>query len=111
MNFKTPQPFNFLRNIYLKTQQSQLQCSFLKACINDNIIPKGFRVSFNLASCINDVNLVNKIQSILSECSSRLLDEVIISKEQGLSANLDELSHCEKKHFRDKRQIRGPKNT
>ena len=96
MNFKTPQPFNFLRNIYLKTQQSQLQCSFLKACINDNIIPKGFRVSFNLASCINDVNLVNKIQSILSECSSRLLDEVIISKEQGLSANLDELSHCEK---------------
>ena len=49
---------------------------FLFQCLSEGLITKGLRAKFNLADCVNDEDLVNKIQDELNIRSSRITDEL-----------------------------------
>ena len=67
---------------YSKTNLELLKLKFLRSCRQKCVIPNGLRINFNLATGINDVPLVTNIHSIINECSSRILDQVISYTEE-----------------------------
>ena len=49
----------------------QQRNKFMYSCMSEGLLPKGFQISFNLASFVNDQNLVNSIQGIIDHSNSR----------------------------------------
>ena len=58
---------------FLEYQSNKLK-NFFQECKNANILPNCISLSFNLAFGVNDHELVGRIQSILNQASSNILE-------------------------------------
>ena len=70
--------------------------NFLKECQKHENVPKGIRLSFNLAKGVNNLKLVDKIRYILNEGSSRIKDQLIDFECYCLQEAFSEVSNLEK---------------
>ena len=67
---------------------------FLHSCISEGLIPKGLKVTFNLAAHINNQHFVGVLQEIMNHSNSRLLDLIYkqnISKEEEIVSKIESL--------------------
>merc|ERR1712218_351825 len=79
----------YLAKNYQKINLQIHTTKFFKSCISEGFLPKGLNVNFNLAIDVNDQELVTKIERILDDQGSRILDTLYI-KSQSLEIFLDE---------------------
>ena len=81
---------------FVAYQRSKLRKNFFTECKNSNILPKGILLDFNLALGVNDHNLVDRIQMILDQASSNILETLQAYTEEEIEAFDDKLE-CLKK--------------
>ena len=68
--------------LYSKCEISKLKLRFFKACKEDKILPKGLRLSFNLAWETSNSSLCNQILQILNSASAQIVDTLIVELEK-----------------------------
>ena len=79
---------------FFSYHSSKLKKGFFQECKNANVLPNGISLSFNLALGINDNKLVDRIQTILDQASSNILEalqEFTEVKVETANAALEEL--------------------
>ena len=59
---------------YFDYQKSKLKKNFLVDCKQNNLVPKGVSLNFNLSLGVNDYLLVDRIENILNQASSNILE-------------------------------------
>ena len=86
---QTREVLSKVRKLHFKLNIMQIKSRFLNSCISEGLIPKGFRVKFNLAFHTKNESLPNSIKKLLNEKSSRILDLVYsqsVKETHGLEA-------------------------
>ena len=79
--------------LYIKFNKQANQNTFLRNCQQNNVIPRGLRLKFILANGSNEPTLVEHVQNIMNEASSRLLDELLQYGEYNMNEKLN--TYCD----------------
>ena len=67
-----------LKNTYRNLEDIRNKLRFFSLCQKNGVIPSGLSLKFNLAMGVNDPILINKIETILDEGSSSIMDQLIL---------------------------------
>ena len=81
-------------NTFYSNQSNKLKKNFFQECKNSNILPNGISLTFNLALGVNAYELVGRIQTILDQASSNILEalkDFSEVKEEETNDKLEEL--------------------
>ena len=73
-----------LRDLYLKQELSKLNLHFLYECRKRKSLPSGLSVSFNLSHKPTNFSLLERIENILNEASSKILDVIAEDLDTGI---------------------------
>ena len=73
-----------LKKQFQKLGYQEQNSRFLFSCISEGVIPQGLQFNFSLAKFVNDREIISKIQQIMDDSNSRLLDLILSSLEEAL---------------------------
>ena len=84
---------NLLRSIYMNLEKSTERKKFLRACVDNNVLPSGLKLQFNLA-IIPETEVISKIQHVLDRASSDLLYILLDQATKHEDKNMKTWSNC-----------------
>ena len=67
-----------MRKEFRKLGYLEQNIRFLFSCISEGVIPQGLQFNFTLAKFVNDREIISKIQNIMDDSNSRLLDLIYV---------------------------------
>ena len=71
---ETGRSFVNLSRTFQNLNKNILKRNFYRNCIQKKTIPFGSRLKFNLCQDVNNENLVNRLENILEQASSRIIE-------------------------------------
>ena len=69
---------------YWCMQRERCDFKFFNSCVSEGLIPKGIKSKFTLARDVNDEKIVKKIQDIVDDQGSKILDSFLMSAGENL---------------------------
>ena len=85
--------------VWDKLSRYQHHCTFLKNCLDNNVIPAGFSLSFNLALNVDDADLVRLCKQSLQRTSKELCVAVLQASQNKVDLLQRELQFCREQIF------------
>ena len=77
-------------------RKNQIKLNFFNKCKENNVIPEGLKINFNLAVGSNNEVLVNKIQNLLNVTSSKILNLMVDFVSDEELSSLQELENIKR---------------
>ena len=85
--------------VWDKLSRYQHHCTFLMNCLDNNVIPAGFSLNFNLALNVDDVDLVKLCKLSLQRTSRELCVAVLQASRKKVDCLQRELQSCREQIF------------
>ena len=85
--------------VWDKLSRYQHDCTFLKHCLDNNVIPAGFILNFNLALNVDDADLVKLCKQSLQRTSKELCVAVLQALQNRVNLLQRELQTCREQIF------------